>query len=84
VLGMPKVVVGYSGGYTSSASETECVFGAWWNATKIHINKKRSGFWWDAGKRGWKEGLDDMDMRARRVILDRLEWSGTPGGRFTG
>jgi hypothetical protein len=21
-------------------------------------------------------------MRARRVILDRLEWSGTPGGRL--
>jgi hypothetical protein len=22
----------------------------------------------------WREGLDDMDMRARRVVLDRLEW----------
>lgn len=32
----------------------------------------------------WKEGSEDMDMRARRVILDRLEWSRTPGGRFTG
>ena len=29
----------------------------------------------------WKEGLEDMDMRARRVILDRLEWSATLGGR---
>jgi len=23
-----------------------------WDATKIHVNKKRSGFWWDAGKEG--------------------------------
>ena len=30
----------------------------------------------------WKEGLEDVDMRARRVMLDRLEWSGTPGGRL--
>jgi len=33
----------------------------------------------------WRHGLDDMVMRARRVILDRLEWtqwSRTRGGRF--
>ena len=29
-----------------------------------------------------KEMLEDMDMRADRVVLDRLEWSGVPGGRF--
>jgi hypothetical protein len=30
----------------------------------------------------WRHGLEDMDMRARQVILDRLEWSVTLGGRF--
>jgi hypothetical protein len=30
----------------------------------------------------WREGLEDMDMRARPVLLDRLEWSGTLGVRF--
>ena len=27
------------------------MFGAWggWDAEKIHVNKKKHGFWWDAG-----------------------------------
>jgi hypothetical protein len=27
-------------------------------------------------------GSEDMDMRARRVVLVRLKWSGTAGGRL--
>jgi len=65
-LQMPKMVVDYSGGYTSGGAEEE-LRGR--DAMKIHMKNKRSGFW-------------GMDMRARRVIMDRLEWCGTPDGRL--
>ena len=29
-----------------------------------------------------KAWLEDMGMRARRIVLVELEWSGTPSGRF--
>jgi hypothetical protein len=81
VLGIPKMAMSdYSGGYTSSASEAECVFGAQVGCDEDSSKQEKERVLVGRGK----EGSEDMDMRARRVILNRLEWSGTPGGKFTG
>ena len=48
-----------------------------WNATKISCNEEK-----ERVLVRWKEGLEDMDMQARQVIPDKLEWSGPPGGRL--
>jgi hypothetical protein len=72
------MAVDYSGGYTSGGAQAECVFGA------------RVGYDEDSCKQEMEQvlvgrrrrGLEDIDMRARQVILDRLEWSVTLGGRF--
>jgi hypothetical protein len=60
VLGMPKMAVGYSGGYTSSASEAECVFGAWMECDEDSSKQEKERVL--AGC--WKEGSEDMDMRS--------------------
>ena len=45
---IPNMMADYSGGNTSGASEGESA----WDATKIRVNKKRSGFRWDARRKG--------------------------------
>jgi hypothetical protein len=72
--GMPKMAVDYSGGYT------ECVFGAWVGCDEDSCKQEKERVLVGC----WKEGSEDADMRARRVILNRLECSRTPGGRFVG
>jgi hypothetical protein len=72
------MAVDYSGGYTSGGAEGECVFGAWVGCDEDSCKQEKERVL--VGR--WRQGLEDMDMRARRVVLDRLEWSGTPGGRL--
>jgi hypothetical protein len=68
------MAVDYPNGCISGGAEVECFFGR--DEDSCNQEKERVL----VGR--WKEGLEDVDMRARRVILDRLEWSGTPGGRL--
>jgi len=72
--GMPKMAVDHSGEYT------ECVFGAWVGCDEDSCKQERERVL--VGR--WKKGSEDMDMQAHRVTLNRLAWSKTPGGRFTG
>jgi hypothetical protein len=65
------MTAGDSGGYTSDGPERQTV----WCLGRVRRFVK--------AKTGAISGgvLEDMDMRARRAVLARLEWSGTPGGR---
>jgi hypothetical protein len=53
-----------------------CVLGAWVGCDEDLCNQEMERVLMGC----WRHGLEDMSMRARRVILDRLEWSVTPGG----
>ena len=53
-LGMPKMAVNYPDGVHQAALKGSVFLVRGWNATEIRVNKERSRFWWDAGRRGWR------------------------------
>jgi hypothetical protein len=71
------MAVEYSSGYTSGGAEGVCVFGAWVGCDEDSCKQEMERVL--VGR--WRHGLEDMDMQAHRVILNRLQWR-TPGRRF--
>jgi len=43
------MAVNDSGGCISSGAQGKVCLVRGWDAAKIHVNKKKHGFWWDAG-----------------------------------
>jgi hypothetical protein len=72
VLGMPKMAVDYSGGYTSSASEAECVLGACMGCDEDSSKQEKKRVLVGRGK----EGSEDMDMRAPSAERVESYWTG--------
>ena len=76
-LRMLKMAVECLDGHIPGGTGGKCIFGAWVECDQDSCNEEK-----ERVLVRWKEGLEDMDMQARQVIPDKLEWSGPPGGRL--